>query len=410
MTWLVASKLVGERLIVKCPNCGATFRGGRGRCPACGFRVQVKKLVRRCPECRARVAEAAKTCLMCGTSLEEGKGFLPRVSLSMVPPAPLLGVVLGMLLLVAVWFIKPWRAIQLGTYHTPTPTLTPTATPTVTPTSTGTPTPAPTATPSPETTTYIVRAGDTLSLIAAQLDVPVEAIMEANGLTDHMIQVGQELVIPVEGGSPSTSPEPGETPAAEATNQPETLTYVVQAGDSLSGIAKRFNVSLEVVMEANDITDPDSIRQGQELVIPGPGASTETPGIGGQPTPTVSSQLVYPAPVLLGPPDGREFREEQAELPILLNWLSVGLLAEGEWYSVTVRYTDPEEEDEQEMVEFTKANSYHVSAALRLPVDAESHLFGWEVSVARLTETEVEGSPEVVPIGRKSETRTFYWY
>lgn len=410
MTWLVASKLVGERLIVKCPNCGATFRGGRGRCPACGFRVQVKKLVRRCPECRARVAEAAKTCLMCGTSLEEGKGFLPRVSLSMVPPAPLLGVVLGMLLLVAVWFIKPWRAIQLGTYHTPTPTLTPTATPTVTPTSTGTPTPAPTATPSPETTTYIVRAGDTLSLIAAQLDVPVEAIMEANGLTDHMIQVGQELVIPVEGGSPSTSPEPGETPAAEATNQPETLTYVVEAGDSLSGIAKRFNVSLEVVMEANDITDPDSIRQGQELVIPGPGASTETPGIGGQPTPTVSSQLVYPAPVLLGPPHGREFREEQAELPILLNWLSVGLLAEGEWYSVTVRYTDPEEEDEQEMVEFTKANSYHVSAALRLPVDAESHLFGWEVSVARLTETEVEGSPEVVPIGRKSETRTFYWY
>ena len=46
----------------------------------------------------------------------------------MVPPAPLLGAALGVVLLLALWFIKPWRVIQLGTYHTPTPTLTLTAT------------------------------------------------------------------------------------------------------------------------------------------------------------------------------------------------------------------------------------------------------------------------------------------
>jgi LysM repeat protein len=405
-----ASKPNPEKPIVKCPNCGASFRGGRGRCPACGYRVQVKTLVRRCPECRARVAEAAKTCLMCGATLEGERGFLPRVSLSMVPPAPLLGGILGVLLVIAVWFTKPWRLVQLGTYHTPTPTATLTTTPTITGTPTSTPTVPPTGTPTPEVTTYIVRPGDTLSTIAAQFDVTVEALMEANGLTNHMIQVGQELIIPVEGGGPGGSPEVGETPGSEATTQPETVTYVVQAGDSLSEIARRFNVTIEAVMEANGITDPDSIREGQELLIPGAVSLSETPGIGGAPTPTVESLLVHPAPLLLGPPDRREFSEEQAELPILLNWLSVGLLAEEEWYSVILRYIDPEEEQEREIVEFTKANSYHVSADLRPPLEAESHVFEWQVRVVRLIEAEIEGSPEIVPVGRFSDPCTFLWY
>ncbi len=394
---------------MKCPNCGATFKGGRGRCPACGYRVEVRRLVRRCPVCKARVAEGAKTCLMCGASLEEGRSFLPRVSLSMVPPAPLLGAILGILLLVGIWFTKPWRAIQIRLYNTPTPTLTLTATATVTPTPSPTSTLPPTATSTPEVTIYIVRSGDTLSIIAAQFGVTVEAVMEANGLTDYMIRVGQELLIPVETGTPAPAPAPEETPAPEATEQTGTITYAVRAGDTLTEIAQRFNVSQETIMEANDITDPDSLRVGQELVISASATSTETPGIGGPPTPTVPSQLVYPAPLLLGPPDGQEFSEEEAELPILLNWLSVGLLGEGEWYSVTVQQMASEGE-EREIVEFTRANSYHVSPELRPALEAESHLFEWEVRVVRLIETGVEGSPEVVPIGRRSETHTFYWY
>jgi LysM repeat protein len=328
----------------------------------------------------------------------------------MVPPAPLLGAVLGILLLIVVWFIKPWRLVHLGTYHTPTPTATPTFTPTVTATPTPSPTPPPTTTPTPQVTTYIVRAGDTLSLIAAQFGVPVEAVMEANELTNHMIQVGQELVIPIESGGPSSSPEAGETSGPEATSQPETMTYVVQAGDSLSAIAQRFDVPIEAVMEVNGITNPDSIREGQELLIPGSVSPSETAGIGGASTPTVESLLVYPAPLLLGPPDGRQFREEQADLPILLNWLSAGLLGEDEWYSVVVRYFDPEEGEEREIVGFTKANSYHVSGELRPPLEAESHLFEWQVRVVNLIETEIDGSPEIVPVGRTSDTRAFLWY
>jgi LysM repeat protein len=78
---------------------------------------------------------------------------------------------------------------------------------------------APAAIPSPKptTTTYIVQAGDSLSGIAFQFDVPVEDIIRANGLNDaDLLFVGQELIIPI-GGLPETPaftpvPTPTETP------------------------------------------------------------------------------------------------------------------------------------------------------------------------------------------------------
>jgi len=45
--------------------------------------------------------------------------------------------------------------------------------------------------------------------------------------------------------------------------------YVVQPGDTLSAIAARFNVSLSDLMGANNISDPNQLSAGQQLVIPG---------------------------------------------------------------------------------------------------------------------------------------------
>ncbi len=394
---------------MKCPNCGATFRGGRGRCPACGYRVQARQVIRRCPECRARVAEGAKTCLMCGAAIEGGRSFWPRISLSVVPPAPLLGALLAIVVLAALWFVKPWRGIHLGVYHTPTATTTFTATPSSTATATSTPTPPPTETATPQVTTYIVRGGDTLSVIAARFDVTVEEIMAANDLTDAMIRVGQELLIPIEGPTPEASLEAAQTVGAEATQVIEGSTYVVRPGDSLSGIAARFNVSMAAIMEVNGITNPDALQEGQELVIPGVSPSTETPGIGGPPTPTIPSQFCYSAPVPLAPANDWQFRDQDAEGPILLNWLSVGLLAEDEWYSVTVLYVAGDESAGQEIFDFTKATSYRIPSEMRPPVEAESRLFQWRVGVVRLVKNDPEGSPDVVPIAEQSEARSFYW-
>ncbi len=48
-------------------------------------------------------------------------------------------------------------------------------------------------------------------------------------------------------------------------------TYVVQTGDTLSVIAERFSVPLSELSAANGIGDVDTIKPGQELVIPAVG-------------------------------------------------------------------------------------------------------------------------------------------
>lgn len=45
--------------------------------------------------------------------------------------------------------------------------------------------------------------------------------------------------------------------------------YIVQPGDSLSAIASRFNVSMNDLMAANDIANPNQLAAGQQLIIPG---------------------------------------------------------------------------------------------------------------------------------------------
>ncbi len=70
--------------------------------------------------------------------------------------------------------------------------------------------------------------------------------------------------------------DPVATPLATATPAPvvdpdpgESSVYVVQPGDNLLAIALRFNLTLDELMEANGLTDPDFVFVGQQLVIPG---------------------------------------------------------------------------------------------------------------------------------------------
>jgi hypothetical protein len=87
---------------------------------------------------------------------------------------------------------------------------------------------------------------------------------------------------------------------------------------------------LSVIQKINEIQDAESIRVGQQLVIPIGPDSTPTPG----PPATPTGLPTYQAPALLSPPNNQAF--EGSEEPILLQWASVGILRQNESYLVHV--------------------------------------------------------------------------
>ena len=109
----------------------------------------------------------------------------------------------------------------------------------------------------------VVRPGDTLTAISNRHDVEIETIVELNGLANpNRIYVGQRLRL--EPASASAGPTPVR-PAAAA------RTHVVQPGEHLTGIARRYGVSIGAIAAANGISNPSRIYARQRLVIPGNG-------------------------------------------------------------------------------------------------------------------------------------------
>lgn len=124
--------------------------------------------------------------------------------------------------------------------------------------------------------THTVSTGETLSGIAQQFGLTLGEIMAVNlSITDpDVIEAGQTVVIPSRGG--------GEAPPAVLT---ATHIYTVRRGDLLSVIARRYEVDLRALLAANrEITDPDLIRPGQQIVIPGRGGSAPDEADDAEPT------------------------------------------------------------------------------------------------------------------------------
>lgn len=88
---------------------------------------------------------------------------------------------------------------------------------------------------------------------------------------DEMIEVQDPVATPtptVVAPAPTEfEPEPTPTPTGMALPGGAEL-YVVESGDTLANIAGRFDLSVQDLIDANDLADPDVLRPGDELIIP----------------------------------------------------------------------------------------------------------------------------------------------
>ena len=185
-----------------------------------------------------------------------------------------IGLVLLGVILLLYWLTRPTQPLgQLFATDTPTVTVTATATNTATATATATITETPTitvtATPS-EPFPYIIQEGDTLDAIAQRFSLGgdgVLLILDENPeiMTDFggIIQVGQEITIPLPGTTRATS-----TPIPADLRSGTLVEYQVLPGDTLAGIAVRFNSLADEIITENEIENANALAVGQVLQIP----------------------------------------------------------------------------------------------------------------------------------------------
>lgn len=149
---------------------------------------------------------------------------------------------------------------------------------------------------------YTVSRGDTWQRISQRANVPVNILQSANRSMGNLrpgsvvllpgsdslrvpvsVAVSSQPIAPKASNAndltASASAKKGrvlaEQAATQATQSPKADTHTLQSGDTLTKVAAQYNVSVSELLVANDMQDPNRLRQGQVLRIPG-GQSQKT--------------------------------------------------------------------------------------------------------------------------------------
>lgn len=104
---------------------------------------------------------------------------------------------------------------------------------------------------------YIVQRGDTLYSLALKYNTTVDKLRKLNNLNTNTLTIGQILVLPIE------------------TDIDEYDIYVVNKGDSLWSISKKFNIDINDLIELNNLKDL-TLQVNQSILVPKQQENIET--------------------------------------------------------------------------------------------------------------------------------------
>jgi LysM repeat protein len=305
---------------------------------------------------------------------------------------------------------------------------------------------------------YVVKAGDSLLGIGADLGVAWQDIAAANSLSGNsVLKIGQRLIVPAPTATPEPTPTPEPTGTAGATEAPtptvtETATrgatptatrkvngaatalptpttaasptatltvvpkgnlasYKVRSGDSFSSIGAQFGIPWQDIVAANGLSASTRLQVGQELLIPLAGlpptatptrrpAMTATPAIAAQPPPV---ELL--APELGNPSSDTPFQGDATM--IVLNWLPVTGITPAMRYQVTIRWTEGGSPQEWQSPP-TTATEVRLPPWLFARADQPDRRYTWFVTVVQPT-TDGQGGTVYQPMSAPSAARTLTW-
>jgi nucleoid-associated protein YgaU len=118
---------------------------------------------------------------------------------------------------------------------------------------------------------YEIQRGDTFNGIARRYGLTLKELVDANNITDpNRIFPGQKLIIPgYQLPKPQPEPESMPAPLPPIPGPDQHFLYTIVSGDTLNTIAKRYSITVRELIEANNIDNPNMLRIGQKLIIPG---------------------------------------------------------------------------------------------------------------------------------------------
>ena len=121
--------------------------------------------------------------------------------------------------------------------------------------------------------THKIRSGESLGVIADRYQTSVATIREANKIRGNLIVAGQELLVPV-AAAKSRNYELSAGERLKSTQEVakrkmggESLKYIVQPGDNLWDLSRKYSVSTRTLAKWNGMAPTDTLYPGKELLI-----------------------------------------------------------------------------------------------------------------------------------------------